>query len=62
LYSKLPEWAAPALFQAGLCAESLKQLDDAGKSYRDLISNYPKTKYAEEAQKRLNELHKQSAG
>ncbi len=62
LYSKLPEWAAPALFQAGLCAESLKRLDDAEKSYRDLIGGYPKTKYAEEAQKRLDELHKRPTG
>ena len=60
-YNK-PEWAAPALFQAGLCAEALKQQDDAEKSYRSVIADYPQTKFAEEARKRLDELHKRPTG
>jgi cellulose synthase operon protein C len=60
-YNK-PEWAAPALFQAGLCAEALKEQDDAAKSYRLVIRDYPQTKFAEEAKKRLDELHKKPTG
>jgi cellulose synthase operon protein C len=60
-YNK-PEWAAPALFQAGLCAEALKERDDAEKSYRSVIGDYPQTKFAEEAKKRLDELHKKPTG
>ena len=60
-YNK-PEWAAPALFQAGLCAEALKQQDDAEKSYRSVINDYPQTKFAEEAKRRLDELHKKPTG
>jgi TolA-binding protein len=62
LYSKLAEWAAPALFQAGQCGEALKQLDDAEKSYRTLIASYPRSNFADEAKKRLDELHKRPAG
>ncbi len=62
LYDKLPEWAAPALFQAGQCEEALKQPRDAEKSYRDLIAGYPRSKYAEEAKKRLDELQHRPAG
>ncbi len=57
-----PEWAAPALFQAGLCAEALKEPGDAEKSYRSVIHDYPRTKFAEEAKKRLDELHQKTTG
>ena len=61
LYDKLPEWAGPALFQVGQCEEALKQPHDAEKTYRDLIASFPRSKYAEEAKKRLDELHKRPA-
>lgn len=61
MYNK-PEWTAPALFQAGLCAEALKDPDDAEKSYHLVIQKYPQTKFAEEAKKRLDELHKKPTG
>jgi cellulose synthase operon protein C len=60
-YNK-PEWAAPALFQAGLCAEALKERDDAEKSYHSVISDYPQSEFATEAKKRLDELHKKATG
>jgi TolA-binding protein len=62
LYDKLPEWAAPALYQVGQCEEELKQPRDAEKTYHDLIASYPRSKYAEEAKKRLDVLHKRPAG
>jgi TolA-binding protein len=40
----------------------LKQQDDAEKSYRSVITDYPQTKFAEEAKKRLDELHKRPTG
>jgi cellulose synthase operon protein C len=62
LYDKLPEWAAPALFQVGQCEEQLKRPKEAVKTYGDLIANYPRSKYAAEAKKRLDELHHKPAG
>jgi len=62
LYDKLPEWAAPALFQVGQCEENLKQPRDAEKTYHDLIASFPQSNYAEKAKQRLDELHKRPAG
>jgi tetratricopeptide (TPR) repeat protein len=62
LYDKLPEWAAPALFQVGQCEEDLKQPHDAEKTYHDLIASFPRSNYAEKAKKRLDDLHKRPAG
>ncbi len=62
LYDKLPEWAGPALFQVGQCEEELKRPHDAEKTYHDLIASFPRSRYADEAKKRLDELHKRPAG
>lgn len=40
----------------------MKQPRDAEKTYRDLIAGYPRSKYAEEAKKRLDELQHRPAG
>jgi cellulose synthase operon protein C len=61
MYNK-PEWTAPALFQAGMCDEALKDKDLAEKSYGRVIAEYPQTKFAEEAKKRLTELRRKPTG
>jgi cellulose synthase operon protein C len=62
LYDRLPEWAAPALFQVGQCEEELQQTRDAEKTYTQLIASFPRSNFAKDAQKRLDELHKRPAG
>jgi cellulose synthase operon protein C len=62
LYDRLPEWAAPALFQVGQCEEELQQTRDAEKTYTQLIASFPRSDFAKDAQKRLDELHKRPAG
>ena len=61
IYNK-PEWTAPALFQAGVCDEALKNKGLAEKTYSRIIAEFPQTKFAEEAKKRLDELHKKPTG
>jgi cellulose synthase operon protein C len=62
LYDRLPEWAAPALFQAGQCEEKLQKTGDAEKSYTRVIADFPGSSFAKDAKKRLDELHKRPAG
>ena len=62
LYDRLPEWAAPALFQAGQCEEKLQKTLDAEKSYTRLMADFPGSSFAKDAKKRLDELHKRPAG
>jgi TolA-binding protein len=62
LYDRLPEWAAPALFQVGQCEEELQQTRDAEKTYTQLIASFPRSDFAKDAKKRLDELHKRPAG
>ncbi|HET6327288.1 MAG TPA: tetratricopeptide repeat protein [Planctomycetaceae bacterium] len=61
-YPSLPEWAAPALFQAGQCEEKLQKTRDAEKSYTDLIDHFRSSDFAKDAKKRLDELRKRPAG
>ncbi len=61
-YHALPDWAAPALFQAGQCEEKLQKTRDAEKSYTDLVHDFPNSDFAKEARKRLDELHKRAKG
>jgi TolA-binding protein len=62
LYDRLPDWAAPALFQVGQCEEELQQTRDAEKTYTQLIASFPRSDFAKDAKKRLDELHKRPAG
>ena len=48
-----PQWQAPALYQAAQCEEKLKDFAAAVKTYQDLISRFPKSKYAASAKSRL---------
>ncbi|HEV8067688.1 MAG TPA: tetratricopeptide repeat protein [Planctomycetaceae bacterium] len=62
LYDRLPDWAAPALFQVGQCEEELQQTRDAEKTYTQLIASFPRSDFAKDAKKRLDELRKRPAG
>jgi TolA-binding protein len=61
-YSGLPEWAAPALFQAGQCEEKLQKTREAEDSYNRVVKDFSSSEFAKEARKRLDELHKRPAG
>jgi TolA-binding protein len=49
-----------ALYQIGACHESLQERDNAEKTYRRLVSDYPQSEFATKAQERLKELRKRS--
>ncbi|MEX0726596.1 MAG: tetratricopeptide repeat protein [Planctomycetaceae bacterium] len=51
-----PEWQAPALYQAAICHESLKEIDLAKKTYAELARKFPDSEYAPKATERLKEL------
>ena len=53
---KIPEWQAPALFQAGQCDESQENAGGAAKSYDLLIDEFPESEYADKARQRLAEM------
>lgn len=55
LYS-FPEWQAPALFQAGKCAELLNQKEDAKKDYQSVIDTFQGSDFATQAADRLKAL------
>ena len=50
------EEAAEALLQAGKCEEQLKKPQDAAKSYDDLITQFPNSRFTAEAKQRLEKL------
>lgn len=47
-----PDWQAPALYQAGMCDEKLGDLNQASKTYAEVIAKFPNSKYKELAQER----------
>jgi TolA-binding protein len=53
-----PNWQAAALLQAAKCHEQLGQWPDAQALYDRLIKDYPTTRYAEEAGRRLQQARK----
>ncbi|MDA0832061.1 MAG: tetratricopeptide repeat protein [Planctomycetota bacterium] len=53
-----PQWQAPALYQAAICHESLKEIDLAKKTYAELVRKFPDNEYAPKATTRLKELGK----
>ncbi len=56
LYSYYDKWAAPALFKSGQAQEKLGKKIEAKKIYQDLVNQFPKSEYIEEAKKKLEEL------
>jgi TolA-binding protein len=57
---KHPEFQAPALYQAALIDQSLKNRKDAINAYEDLIKDFPTSKYARMAKTRLAAAKKQA--
>jgi TolA-binding protein len=51
-----PQWQAAAHYEAGRCFEVLEKLDQARKSYREIIDKYPNSEKAKPAQERLDKL------
>jgi TolA-binding protein len=51
-----PEWSAAALCEAGRTFIELKQHDRAVKLFQRVLKDHPKSKWAEVAQKRLEDL------
>lgn len=59
---KHPEWQAPALYQAGICDEALKQWGAAVETYELLVKEFADTEYAAMARTRLTEARQRAAG
>ena len=53
---KVPDFQAPALFQAGQCDETLKNWNGAVKTYDLLIEEFSDSEYSEKARERLSEV------
>ena len=53
-----PEWQARSHYEAGRCFEVLGKLDQAKKSYEEVVKNYGKFEEAASAKKRLEELNR----
>ena len=53
-----PEWQARSHFEAGRCFEVLGKLDQAKKSYEEVVKNFAKFEEAALAKKRLEELNR----
>jgi cellulose synthase operon protein C len=58
---KFPEWQAPALIEAAQCQENLKQWKEAGKTYADVLKNYPSDQHAPKAREGLERVRKKLA-
>ncbi len=52
---KIPEWQAPALYQAAQCDLTLKNVAEAKENLRKLIRDFPESEYAARAKKQLGE-------
>ncbi len=55
-----PTWQAAALLQAGKCNELLGEADEARRLYQRILTVYPKTPFAEQARKKLQNRSKQA--
>lgn len=53
-----PKWQAASHFEAGRCFEVLKKPEEAIKSYREVVDNFPDSDKAAAAQARLQALRK----
>ena len=51
-----PKWQAAAHYEAGRCFEVLGKLQQARKSYQEIVDNFPESEQAAQAQERLREL------
>jgi len=51
-----PKWQAAALLQAGKCRELLGEPDRAAELYREVLTKYKQTEFAQRADQRLRQL------
>ena len=51
-----PEWSAMAYFEAGRCFEVLRDTEQAGNCYEQVITKYPQHAKVKDAQQRLSQL------
>lgn len=56
-----PRWQAVALLQAGKCHEMQGQWAEAVALYAQLLKDYPRTRYVEEASRRLRKAKQQAS-
>lgn len=56
IYS-VPEWQARSLFQAAACEERLKKINEATRSYSELVDKFPNHELAAKAKERLQALN-----
>ncbi len=52
----IKKWQADAMFESGRCFENLRQLDQAKKSYTEVVEKYPQSSRAAAAKARLQAL------
>jgi TolA-binding protein len=52
----IKKWQADAMFESGRCFENMRQLDQAKKSYTEVIEKYPQSPRAAAAKARLEAL------
>lgn len=58
----IPEWQAPALYQAGQCDEQLQDWKGALTSYETLLKEFSESKYANMARARLPAVKQRAGG
>lgn len=57
-----PEWQAPALFQAAVCAEELGQWSNAVQAYENLLADFPESEFAGKAEPKLKAARAKADG
>ena len=60
-YKGYPAWQAPALFQAGMCHETLQDWKEARADYENLISRFPRSEFTVKARDRLAEIRNKTS-
>ena len=53
-----PDWQAAALLEAGKCHQRLGEATQAAELYRQILKDYSKTSFAEQAAKQLSAMGK----
>jgi len=56
LFPGYPDLQSAAMYQAGQCDEVLKNVDQAVKSYEELVRLFPNSKFTDKAKNRIKAL------
>ena len=62
LFPGYPDLQSAAMYQAGQCDEVLKNVEQAIKSYKELVRLFPNSKFAGKAKERINQLKSVDTG